>query len=201
MEIKKYLAEFLGAFLLTFAVIASLQSGFPLVTPVVAGLTIALVVYTLGGVSGAHINPAVTLGLWAIKKISLSNGLIYIVVQTIGAWLAGAFAAYLFDFSNTLTVANTLPVFLGEAIGAFVLVLAVCGVVLRANSQAYSGLAIGGALTLGASIASIVSNGVLNPAVALGIGSIGLVYILGPIVGAVVAALLARYLISEPNNN
>ena len=72
---KKLIAEALGTFTLTLAVIASIQSGAaPIPTPAVAGLVVALFVYTVGWISGAHFNPAVTIGLWVGKHINHLGG-------------------------------------------------------------------------------------------------------------------------------
>ena len=70
---KKYIAEFVGTFALSFVVLSALASTdvLPLAVPVIAGLTLALFVYTIGSISGCHINPAVTLGLLSINKINL----------------------------------------------------------------------------------------------------------------------------------
>ena len=89
MSIKKYIAEFLGAFLLTFAVYVSLAAGMPLPTPLVAGLALGLVVYLVGSVSGAHANPAITLGALSVGKIKVADAVGYIIFQIVGAWLAG----------------------------------------------------------------------------------------------------------------
>lgn len=194
MHPQRYAAEFVGTFLLTFAVIASLATGFPLATPIIAGLTLGLVVYTMGSVSGAHINPAVTVGLWSIKKINTKEAVAYIVAQLIGATLAMLLANYLFNFTSALVAVNSLHVFLAEAIGAFILVFGVSSVVLKEHAESYSGLVIGGSLLLGASIAGRVSNGILNPAVAGGLGSLSLVYVMGPLVGALLAAQLVSWL-------
>lgn len=188
MHLNKYLAEAIGTFVLALAVGLSLAKGFPVPTPVVAGLTLAMGVYTLGGISGAHFNPAVTLALWSIKKISSVEGLFYIVAQLAGAGLAILGRAILVDPDSIVTAQNTVHAAATEALGAFLLVWGVSAVVHGKVHQAAAGLTIGSSLLLGILLASVGSNGVLNPAVALGIGSLNLAYVLGPITGAVVAA-------------
>lgn len=197
MPTKKYLAELVGTFLLTFAVIASLGAGFPIATPILAGLTLGLFVYTMGGVSGAHVNPAVTIALLSIKKIGFKDALAYIIAQLVGAVLALLLARYLFGFTSTLVAVDSLKVFLAEAVGTFILVFGVTSIVLKEHASDYSGVVIGGSLLLGAAIASRVSNGAINPAVALGIGSYSVMYVLGPIVGALVAAQAVRWLMGS----
>jgi glycerol uptake facilitator-like aquaporin len=77
---------------------------------------------------------------------------------------------------------------IAEAIGAAILVLGVSSVVHGKVTQGASGLTIGSALSLGVLAASAQSNGVVNPAVALGIGSVSLAYVFGPILGGLIAA-------------
>ena len=76
---KKYIAEGLGAGTLTLVVALSLAGIFPVSTPVLAGLVLGLFVYTIGYISGSHINPAVTLGVWSLNKISGKDALGYII--------------------------------------------------------------------------------------------------------------------------
>jgi glycerol uptake facilitator-like aquaporin len=88
-----------------------------------------------------------------------------------------------------------LAVGFAEAIGAFFLVFAVTNVVLRKMETIVAGAVIGGSLLLGICMASPFSNGILNPAVAFGIGSFGPMYVLGPIVGAICGAWAAKKLL------
>lgn len=65
---NKYIAEAIGTFALTLAVGLSLAGEFPVSTPILAALTLGLFVYSVGHLSGTHLNPAVTIGAWSIKK-------------------------------------------------------------------------------------------------------------------------------------
>lgn len=187
-NIRAYAAEMLGTFLLAFLVHLSLGSHFPLATPIIAGLTLGLIVFMLGGVSRAHVNPAVTIGLLSIGKIKVVDAVMYIVSQCIGGALALVLATAMLGASPSLIVGDSVWIVIAEAIGAAILVLGVSSVVHGKAPSDTAGLTIGTALLLGVLAASVKSNGVLNPAVALGIGSLSLSYIAGPIIGAVVAA-------------
>jgi aquaporin Z len=183
---KKYIAEFIGTFGLTFVVILSVARLFPIATPILAGMVLALFVYALGHVSGTHINPAVTLGALAIKKIKVKDAVIYIVAQVIGAFAAFYVAHSLFAIpALNLVVANSYLVFFAELIGTAFFTFGIASVVYGNTPDAVGGMVIGASLTLGIVIAvALGSNGILNPAVAIGLGSINLVYALGPIVGS-----------------
>src|SRR3989344_1260593 len=197
MKIHAYAAELLGTFLLALLVHLSLGSSFPVLTPVVAGLTLGLIVYMFGSVSGAHVNPAVTVGLAVIHKISWNDAAAYIVMQLTGGLLAMMVGNTLMGTQLDVIAGNTLSIGIAEALGAAILVLGVSSVVLGKAQKEASGLTIGTALTLGALTASSVSNGVVNPAVAVGIGSVSLAYIVGPLVGGAIAAFGYRALIGK----
>jgi glycerol uptake facilitator-like aquaporin len=191
---KIYVAEILGTFILTLSVILSLNGLFPVPTPVIAGLALGLGVYTLGSVSGAHFNPAITLGALSIGKISTKDAILYIASQLIGAAGAAELARRVIIERQILVITESNLVMLAEMLGALVFALGVAAVVFGRVTQGASGLVIGGALLLGISIAAVASNGVLNPAVALGIGSFSFSYLFGPIVGAVLGMLLYKNL-------
>lgn len=191
---RKHIAEFIGTFALTTAVALSLILNLPLATPLVAALTLMLFVYTIGDISGAHLNPAVTIGLASIKKISGKEAAFYLVAQFLGALVAMVVVKGLTSETPNLLVENTASVGTVEAFGAFFLVFGVCAVVLDKVKTAASGLVIGGSLLLGILMTAGLSNGVLNPAVALGIGSFSVMYVVGPIIGGVFAALLYQNL-------
>jgi aquaporin Z len=182
MKPKALVAELFGTFSLTLAVLISVNNpGFPVPTPVIAGLTLGLFVYTIGPISGCHINPAVTCGLAAIRKIEFPTAGFYIVSQFAGALLALWLGSVIFGDVTNLS-------------GAVVFLFGIGAVVLGLVPAAASGLVIGGSLLLGVSWAAHTTNGVLNPAVALGIGSFSAAYVWGPILGAVVGTIVCAYL-------
>lgn len=196
MAIKKYLAELIGTFFLAFAVATAINQ-IPFAIPVVAGLTLGLFVYSVGSISGAHLNPAVTIAMASVKKISVKDAGFYVLSQLVGGFLAMA-VTKAWGKAPDLVVANDFGVGLAETIGAFVLAFGVSAVVNgKIGGNSMSGLVVGGSLTLGAILASSVSNGVINPAVAVGIGSMSAMYLLAPIVGAVIAAWVYKFLLTK----
>jgi glycerol uptake facilitator-like aquaporin len=195
---KKYIAEFIGTAVLTLAVVGSVVNGSGFVTVLTVGITLALLVATLGTISGAHVNPAVTLGLFSIKKISWKEALFYIISQFAGA----ALALILVRLHNVavprMDIAFSWITLTAEFIGAIVFVFGIASVVLAHDSgkaESKAPFVIGASLSIGATIAAgLGSNAVINPAVAFGIGSFGISYIIGPILGGIAGAWLFKAL-------
>ncbi len=197
MNSRRYFAEFLGTFLLALLIHLSIGAQFPVATPVIAGLTLGLIVYMLGAISGAHVNPAVTIALASIDKISWKDAGFYVLSQFLGGAAAFLFGKGLLGHSLAVTAGTSMPILAAEAVGAAILVLGVSSVVHGKAPNDASGLTIGTALALGALTASVQSNGVLSPAVALGIGSLSFAYLIGPVIGGIIAAQLYKRLLSE----
>lgn len=203
----KYLVEFLGTFALTFVVALSLAGSFPVPTPVLAALTLGLFVYTVGHISGTHINPAITLGALSIGKIKFMDAVAYWIAQFAGAGLACLVSAQLVERTVLATFLDPAlgmvvvepMVLLAEALGAFFFAFGVAAVVYGRVPKDLSGVAVGGSLLMGISIAASLSNGVLNPAVALGIGSFSFAYLVGPMLGAVLGMWAYKLLSQEKN--
>ena len=201
MKAQKYLAELLGTFVLALAVSISLIQGSPLPTAVVAGMTLGLFVYTIGSVSGAHLNPAVTIALASAKKISWKDAGWYVLYQLMGGILAMFVSEGLtgreigmMDIPMELNVSKTVLV---EAVGAFILAFGVSSVVWKKVDDDMSGLVIGGSLLLGIMLTGGFSFGILNPAVALGVGlnAVGVaIYFIGPVIGALGGVWAYRWL-------
>jgi aquaporin Z len=191
---NKYIAEAIGTFALTLAVGLSLAGDFPVSTPILAALTLGLFVYSIGHLSGAHLNPAVTIGAWSIKKISNEDAIGYIIAQFFGA----AAALTLIGYTVTLpamTASTEVMIGVAEAIGALFFTFGIASVIYGKVSGHLSGLVVGGSLLLGIAFAVLLgSNGLMNPAVAFGVKSFNLMYIFGPIVGAVAGMQAYKYL-------
>jgi aquaporin Z len=197
---RRLTAEVVGTF---FLVVAALLSPDGL-TFALVGLTLLVMVIALGKVSGAHLNPAVTVGLIAARQFPLQAGLLYILAQVVGAFLAYAFGALVGrQLPITDPHANALWF---EVIGTVLLVFVVTRVVMSKVSPAASALGIGLALSVGIAIAGPSSGGVLNPAIALVLlfgklssGSLltRLLYLVVPMAAGAMAALLAVYLTPE----
>ncbi len=192
---NKYIAEFFGTLTLTLVVILAISGTIPVIPALAAGVTLGLFVYNIGGISGAHINPAVTAGLWYLKKISNKHAAAYIIAQFLGAIVALMLARYFIGYASPLVAGNGFKVFFAELLGTFILTFGVVSTISKEHSTDYSGLVIGGSLFLGILIASAGSNGVLNPAVALGIGSFSWAYLFGPVIGSMLGAYSAKKLI------
>lgn len=191
------LAEFLGAFFLALMVTLSVALPVGIPTPVVAGLTLGLLVYTIGSVSGAHVNPAITLGLYVLNKIDATRATRYIIAQLCGGVLAWILVSLVqqtpFEAPN-FTIFS-MPVLLGEIAGTIVLAVGVASVVYDKVSRGASGLTIGGSLMLGAVLAGPFSTGVLNPAVAIGLGSASALFLIAPLIGGVLGMWIYRELV------
>jgi aquaporin Z len=207
---KSLVAEFIGAFALVFAgtgaiVIDGVTGGG--VTHVGVALTFGLVIlamiYTLGDISGAHFNPAVTFGFWLARRFPGRSVLPYIASQALGAITASVLLRFLFPAS--LTLGATEPA--GPAMQSFVLEIVLTGilmfVILGVSTGARekgitAGIAIGAVIALEALFAGPICGASMNPARSLGPALVsdhleGLwIYLTAPVLGAGLAVLGCR---------
>ncbi len=205
---NKYIAELIGTFALvlfgsmsvTLYAGAGDNLGF-LSIAFAHGLTLLILVYSIGPISGCHINPAVTIGAWIARKISSFDGVMYIIFQLLGAALAGVVHAAILRSSTanfgipTVAANNEAVGLVIEAILTFFLVFTIFGTAMNPKSPpGFAGLAIGMALTLGLIMGGPITGGALNPArwfgPAIAANSLGQwwVYVFGPIIGGGLAA-------------
>ncbi|MBA2373594.1 MAG: aquaporin [Chloroflexi bacterium] len=200
-------AEVLGTFLFFFVGAGAAAAGGDLLAVALAhGLVLAVLVSSLGAVSGAHFNPAVTVGVFVFGRIDAVKAASYIVAQLIGAVLAGLTLVALFPGSSigTPALGEGISPATGTAIEAIltaVLLFAVLGTAIDARAPRIGGLAIG--LAVGADIlmGGTLTGAAMNPArwfgpaLASGDLSNAYVWIVGPLAGAIAIAAIYRYLL------
>ena len=204
---QKGLAELIGTFLLTFIGGAAIINGDAGVIGIALahGLTIALVICSLGHISGAHINPAVTIGFLVTGKIEAKDGLIYILSQLIGAMLAayslkvfvpGAMEVSLGGQSISPNVSIVAAIFI-EFVLTFFLVTAIYGTAVddRGTFSAVAGFGIGLVVTVDILAGGPFTGASMNPARSFGPAIMSgawenqIVYWVGPIIGGATASL------------
>jgi MIP family channel proteins len=227
--LSAYIAELVGTFLLVLfiALVVSVYAAKGISTPefAVIGLLHAfllmMLIQTLGGVSGAHFNPAVTIGLATVRKISPRDAGGYIVVQIIGAIAGAALAKLILDeipggpnLGNVsigpALAGKTILGALCELVGTFALVWAIMGVAVNPRADAdWAGFVIGATLGFAVLVFAPLTGAGLNPARALGpaivagefvggFGKFAVAYLVGPIVGGLLAAVGYKLLVLDP---
>lgn len=219
---RKYLAEFVGTLVLVAfgcGVAAILGCDTPagyVGTALAFGLVIVAMAYSIGNVSGCHINPAVSLAMLITKKMSLKDFIFYVGAQILGA-LVGAFIVALLSGSLMNVGANAvqpaltnvyanIPALLialvAEIVLTFVFVIAILGVTSRVENKGVVGIVIGLSLTLVHLLGIGLTGTSVNPARSIGpaiVAAIGgnltalsqiWIFIVGPLVGALLAAVI-----------
>ena len=219
---KKCIAEFIGTFVLVFFACgtAVLSNGDLVATALAFGLVIVAMAYSIGRISGCHINPAVSLGLLVSKKMSAKDFLFYVCAQVIGAALGCVILLALFGtecgFGANQVQAPVLEaagdvggLFVGlvaEIVLTFVFVLTILGVTSREQSAGKAGIVIGIALVLVHLLGIRLTGTSVNPARSLMPALFAMIkgnfepikqiwiFIVGPMFGAVLAALVYGFL-------
>ncbi|MDB5164477.1 MAG: major intrinsic protein [Candidatus Saccharibacteria bacterium] len=203
-RIATVVAEFLGTGALTLLVLSVQRStiGVPFFVALAAGVTLALMVFTIGNKSGGFFNPAITLGLWTARRVSTVNALLFVAAQLLGAW--GAYYLYTYFVNNALQPVGghfTGRILVAEAVGTGIFAFGVAAAVYRGVSSAVLASFAGVALMVGMVAASAASIGLLNPALALGARAwVWGTYVLGPVLGAVIGVNLYGLLFAESSN-
>ncbi|MCA9333131.1 aquaporin [Candidatus Saccharibacteria bacterium] len=190
------LAEFFGTFVLTAAVLGMITKiGIPFFAAATAGITLALMVLLIGKISGSHVNPAVTFGLWSVKKIQTNQAIVYIAVQFLGALSALRLGEYFLDKQLVALAGTTVDwrVFIAESVGTFIFTFGIAAAISQGAQDGKLAAAIGMSLFVGIVIASMASNGILNPAVAVGLRSVNVSYLVGPLVGSLLGMNIYEY--------
>lgn len=220
---KTYLAEFIGTFWLVLGGCgaAMLSAGFPEVgiglvgVSLAFGLTVLTIAYSLGHVSGAHLNPAVTIGFWAGGHITTDKILPYVVSQVLGG-IAGAAVLYIIVTGNGSAIGDfaangygdhspgkysMTAAIVTEFVMTFMFMLIILGSTYEKAPDGFAGIAIGLGLTLIHLISIPVTNTSVNPArsisQAIFVGDWALaqlwLFIVVPIAGAALAGYISKF--------
>jgi len=204
---KKYLVEFIGTFFLVFTIgMTVIAPGAGAMAPLAIGSILAVMIFAGGHVSGGHFNPAVTLGVWLRGKCDTIDVVPYFVAQ-VGAAFVASFAVKalktgLVTQATAAIVGPLAPEILPALLAEFLFTFALVWVVLNTatakgtSGNSFYGLAIGFTVLAGAYAVGGVSGGAFNPAVAVGLCTMGVVawgsiwiYLIANLVGGAVAAL------------
>jgi len=227
VQMKKNLAEFFGTFWLVMGGCGSavLAAGFPdigiglLGVSLAFGLTVLTIAYSLGHISGAHLNPAVTIGLWVGGRVESKTVIPYIISQILGA-VAAAAVLYVIVTGNGSSIGNfaangygehspgnysMLAAIVTEFVMTFMFLIVILGATDEKAPNGFAGIAIGLALTLIHLISIPVTNTSVNPArsisQAIFVGDWAIsqlwLFILIPVLGAAAAGLVYKYLRTE----
>ncbi|MBR2712662.1 MAG: aquaporin [Bacilli bacterium] len=214
---KKYISELLGTFVLVLfgCGVAVVTNADVIATSLAFGLVIVAMAYSIGNVSGCHINPAVSLSMWLTKKMDTKDFICYVIAQTLGA-IAGAgalgFLLGSFDalgsngYGNPGQLATNLGIaIVVETILTFVFILAILGVTSKKENGHATGMVIGLTLVLVHLLGIAFTGTSVNPARSIGPallqGGSALsqvwVFIVAPLVGSLLASLYYKFILSE----
>jgi len=207
---RNYIIELIGTFFLVFvgcgAMVINTEMNGVISHVGVAiswGLIVMVLIYAIGDISGAHMNPAVTIGFWVANRFKLKKVFPYIISQIIGALIAAYSLKYLFPYNDTL--GSSLPSgiwsqsFIFETILTFLLMFVILNVSTGAKEKGImAGAAIGATVGLEAMFAGPICGASMNPArsigpaIASGHTEYLWVYVLSTILGAVLAVMVFK---------
>lgn len=216
---NKYISELLGTFALVFcgtgAIVINQESGGAVSHVGIAitfGFIVMAMIYTLGDISGAHMNPAVTIAFCIAGRFPFKEVLPYTISQLTGAILASLLLRYLFPSNDTLGA--TLPAgtasqsFILEVVLTFFLMLVIINVATGSKEQGmFAGLAIGSTVLLEAMFAGPICGASMNPARSISPAIISghlehlWIYIAAPILGASIAIPTWKFLKPQTSKN
>lgn len=225
-NLRAYFAEFLGTACLIFVGCGSIAIGgygpsFPtgaLPVALAFGLCLTFLIYAIGPTSGCHVNPAITIGLWAANRFSASKIAGYVIAQCAGGVAGAALLAFILQGkANSYNLAasglgqngwgpgylgnyGTAAAFLSEVVTTFIFMVAIVGVSMNEKAKEFAGISIGFALTAIILVFINVTGVSLNPARSLGpavlVGGTALtqvwLFLIAPVIGAVLGGVVYR---------
>jgi aquaporin Z len=201
---NKYLTEFIGAFFFIATIgFAVIEPGAGPLAPLAIGSVLMVMIYAGGHISGGHYNPAVTLGVFLRGKLPAADVIPYWVAQILAAVVAAFVVLYVKGFPSLTPMSVAIaPALLVEFLFAFALVYVVLNAATSKDTagNSFYGLAIGFTVLTGAFAVGNVSGGAFNPAVAVGISTMGLVgwaniwiYLVANLLGGAAAAYFFKF--------
>ncbi|MBE6783209.1 MAG: aquaporin [Ruminococcaceae bacterium] len=215
-SVKKYVAEFIGTFVLVlFACGTAAVSGCAtdnknvayLITALAFGLVIVAMAYSIGNISGCHINPAVSIAMLVNGTLSIKDFVGYVIAQFLGATAGAGVLRLILGAESSLGAnglydENALISFVIEVILTFVFVLAILGVTSKKENSAVAGIVIGLTLTLVHIFGIHFTGTSVNPARSFGpalfVGGDALtniwVFLAAPLAGGIIAALVHKFI-------
>jgi glycerol uptake facilitator-like aquaporin len=193
------LAEFVGTGVLVMvALVLGQTTAVSYFIATSLAVTAAAVYLLFSAVSGAHVNPAVTFGLWTARRIGTLRGITYVAAQLLGGLAAWQLFQYLTNHTmQGKNVPFSTPVWLAEVVGTAILALAYTAALKRGVLVLNSAIAVGAAYFVAILIAATASSGYVNPAIALGSRAWSGVYVLGPLVGGLIGVNLYAYFFGD----
>src|SRR5215471_2568212 len=202
---NKYIMELIGTFFLVFTIGCTVVGGASgVIPPLAIGSSLMVMIFAGGHISGAHYNPAITLGVWLRGRCETKDVVPYMVFQIAGAVLAAFFVKYLrVGTPITPMTLSVGPALLAEFLFTFALVFVVLNTATAKDTagNSFYGLAIGMTVMSGAFAVGNISGGAFNPAVAVGLALMKLVnfadiwiHIVAELAAAVCAALIFKSL-------
>lgn len=210
---KRYWSEFFGTFFIIFfgcgSMIVSklhLIDLNPMLIPIIFGIAVAAMIYTVGHISGAHFNPAVTIAFWVSRNFPSKDVVPYILFQFWGALLASLLLRLLFsgqvdDFGVTDSHLAIFQISLIEFIISFALMFVISSVATDSRAEGeFAGLAIGMIVFLGSAVFGPLTGASMNPARTLAPAIVSgnfnhiTIYLIAPIIGTVTGALIYKKL-------
>lgn len=225
-DTQKYLAELIGTFVLVFigcgsAVVAGKEVGF-LGISLAFGIAVLVMVYAIGSVSGCHINPAITIAMLVNGKINGKDAGVYIICQCIGAILASVLLFAIMTGLPGYNIATNglgqngygiaspggfplMSALIAEVILTFIFLMVIFGATSKAAPAGFAGIAIGLSLAMIHIVGIPITGTSVNPARSIGpaliVGGPALsqlwLFIIAPIIGAVLAAYVWKYLFED----
>lgn len=200
---NKYIVELIGTFFLVLTVGCTVIAGAGgVIPPLAIGSALMVMIFAGGHISGGHYNPAVTLGVWMRGRCSGKDVIPYWISQIIGAALAAAAVKFLKAGAEVTAMAPAVgPALVAEFLFTFALVYVVLNAATAEGTagNSFYGLAIGMTVMTGAFAVGNISGGAFNPAVAVGISTMGLsawsnlwIYLLADLAGGGAAALVFK---------